>query len=204
MLDKLRGKPEIIYIIGVILLIPALLINLGKLNIFMAVDEATRALVALEMMISKNFIVPTINGEFYYHKPPLFPWILVVLYKLFGISEFVLRLPSALSLIGLGCTVFYFVSRALGKQTGIITAFLTVTAGRILFWESLLGYLDITFSWIVYTGIMFVIKFFRERKFLHLFIVSYFFMTLGFFMKGLPAIVFQDQKSIITDGVQVD
>jgi 4-amino-4-deoxy-L-arabinose transferase-like glycosyltransferase len=191
MLNKIRNNPQFIYLTGVIFLVFALLINLGKLNIFMAVDEATRALVALEMMIRDNYIVSTINGEIYLNKPPLFPWILTVFYKLFGINEFVLRLPTVISLLGFGLTVYWFVSRELGKQAGIIAAFTIVTSGRLLFWESLLGYIDITFSWVVYASLMFIFYYFRQKKFLHLFIVSYLLMTVGFMLKGLPAIVFQ-------------
>lgn len=191
MTDLFRRKPQILYIAGIVLLIPALLINLGLLNIFMAVDEATRALVALEMMITENFVTPTINGEYYYNKPPLFNWILVGLYSLLGINEFVLRLPTVISLIGFGFTVFYFVKTELGSRAGVITAFAFVTAGRLLFWESLLGYIDTTFSWVVYSGLMFIYYFFKQKKFLQLFLVSYFFMAIAFMLKGLPAIVFQ-------------
>ncbi|MFP4471290.1 MAG: ArnT family glycosyltransferase [Bacteroidales bacterium] len=187
----MKNKPVYLYLSGIVLLIPALLINLGHLNIFMAVDEATRALVALEMMITDNFITPTINGEYYYNKPPLYNWILVGLFSLFGFDEFVMRLPTAVSLLGFGFTVFYFVKQELGIRAAAITAFAFVTSGRILFWESLLGYIDTTFSWVVYSGLMFIHHFFKQKKFLHLFVVSYFFMAIGFMMKGLPAIVFQ-------------
>ncbi len=191
MLEKLRKSPNFFYITGILLLIPALLINLGKLNIFFAVDEATRALVALEMMISDNYITPTINGEFYYNKPPLFSWILVVFFKTFGFSEFVLRLPTVISIIGFGLTVYWFVSRELGKQAGILTAFLLVTSGRLLYWESWLGYIDTTFSWVSYSGIMFIVFYFRQKKYLSLFLLSYLMMTFGFLLKGLPSIAFQ-------------
>lgn len=191
MIEKLKNNPCPVYFAGILLLIPALLINLGKLNIFMAVDEATRGLVALEMMIRDQFITPTINGEFYYNKPPLFNWIVAAFFSVFGINEFVLRLPTALSLIGFGFTVYYFVKQELGRNAGIITAFMFVTTGRLLFWESLLGYIDTTFSWAVYTGMMFTHFYFRRRQYLKLFLVSYFFMAIGFMLKGLPAIVFQ-------------
>ncbi len=191
MIKTLQKYPLILYATGGILLIIALLINLGRINIFMAVDEATRGLVALEMMISGNYVTPTIYGDFYYNKPPLFPWILVVFFKLFGMSEMVLRLPTVLSLIGFGFTIYYFVSLEMGKQAGIITAFLFVTLGRLLFWESLLGYIDTTFSWVIYTMLMVVIYHFRRKQYLKLFLLSYLLMTVGYMLKGLPAIVFQ-------------
>ena len=191
MIEILKKNPRYIYLAGLVLLIPALLVNLGRLNIFMAVDEATRALVALEMMISENFVTPTINGEFYYNKPPLFNWILIAFYRVFGIDEFVLRLPTAISMVGFGFTIYYFVKQELGSRAGVITAFMFVSAGRLLFWESLLGYIDTTFSWVVYSGMMFIYHFLKQKKYLSLFVVSYIFMAFGFMLKGLPAIVFQ-------------
>ena len=50
--------------LAAILALPALLIHL-PLNPFLE-DEAIRATVALEMQYSGNYIVPTINGDFYY------------------------------------------------------------------------------------------------------------------------------------------
>nr|NQU93171.1 glycosyltransferase family 39 protein [Bacteroidota bacterium] len=191
MIEKLRQNPNILYISGIILLIPALLINLGLVNIYLGVDEATRALVAVEMMIRENFIVPTINGEYYYNKPPLFNWILAGMFGIFGFDEFVMRLPTVISLIGFGFTVYYFVGKNLGKEAGIITAFIFVTTGRLLFWESFFAYIDTTFSWTVYAGMMFTWHFFKQKKYFQLFIVSYIFAAIAFMLKGLPAIVFQ-------------
>ncbi len=191
MFNYLKRNPHIIYIFGILLLFPALLINLGLVNIFLGVDEATRALVAVEMILSDNFITPTINGEFYYNKPPLFNWILVFFFKNFGISEFVLRLPTVISLFGFGLTIFFFVKKQFGTAFGALTAFVFVTSGRILFWESFFGYIDITFSWMVYTGMMFIFYFYQKKKYYQLFIISYVFAAIAFMLKGLPAMVFQ-------------
>ena len=62
----------IFYGVILVLLLPALLINLGLLTLIN--DEAIRGLVALEMQISGNYITPTLNGAFYYNKPPLYNW----------------------------------------------------------------------------------------------------------------------------------
>jgi 4-amino-4-deoxy-L-arabinose transferase-like glycosyltransferase len=191
MLKILTKNPTLLYTSGIILLLLALLINLGRVNIFLGVDEATRALVALEMMISDNFVTPTLNGDFYYNKPPLFNWILAGFFSLFGTSEFVMRLPTVISFLGFAYTIYFFVSKELGKKAGIITAFAFVSLGRLLFWETFFAYIDTTFSWAVYTGLMFMFYFYKRNKPWQLFIVSYLFMAIAFMLKGLPAIVFQ-------------
>ena len=53
----------------IILLIVSLFINLGMQPLYL--EEPRRAIIALEMIFNKNFIVPTELGEFYYNKPPL-------------------------------------------------------------------------------------------------------------------------------------
>lgn len=72
MIEKVKNN--IVYIIIFTLLIPALFINLGKMPL--SSDEPTRSVVALEMNLSGNYVTPTINGDYYYNKPPLYNWIL--------------------------------------------------------------------------------------------------------------------------------
>jgi 4-amino-4-deoxy-L-arabinose transferase-like glycosyltransferase len=191
MINFINKHPQVLYLLGIGILVPALLINLGLINIFMAVDEPTRALVALEMMIRENLWFSTLQGEPYTLKPPLFPWIIIVFFKVFGIGEWALRLPTVFSFIGFAFTIFLFVRNELGTRLGVLTAFLFVTLGRLLFWETFLGYIDTTFSWVAYTGIMSVYYFDKKKNDLLLFLTSYFFMTIGFFLKGMPAILFQ-------------
>jgi len=92
------GKNHYLDWIILVLLLPALFINLGMLPLI--ADEATRGLVAFEMGQSGNLIIPTINGEYYFNKPPLYNWILLGFFDLFDqYSEFILRLPSVISLL---------------------------------------------------------------------------------------------------------
>ena len=66
-----------------------------------------------------------------------------------------------------------------------------MTCGRILFYDSFKGLIDITFSWVIYLQFWSVYYFFRKKEFYNLFLLSWVFTTLAFMMKGLPALVFQ-------------
>ncbi len=67
--------------------------NLGGLEF--KGEEARRALPAVEMLKSGNYIVPYIGGEPYYKKPPLINWLVAGSLKLCGVqNEFAARLPS--------------------------------------------------------------------------------------------------------------
>ncbi len=178
------------YLLAIVLLLPALYINLGLLTFID--DEAIRALVALEMKLSGNYITPTLNGAYYYNKPPLFNWILLVFFQLAGVfNEFVARIPTTLALMGYAATIFYFSKKHFDTKTAFLNAFLLVTCGRVLFWDSMLALIDITFSWVTFTGFMVVFHTFQKGKFWQLFLLSYLLTATGFLMKGLPSVVFQ-------------
>ncbi|GAP42654.1 4-amino-4-deoxy-L-arabinose transferase [Lentimicrobium saccharophilum] len=191
-LSFFRRNPWFFYAFAVVMLIPALLWHLGFLAINFPTDEPTRAIVALEMIVSGNYITPTINGDFYYNKPPLYNWIIIAYYRLAGnYSEFTLRLPVVVGLLLFGLTIFWFVRRHLGNKQGFIVAILFITSGRILFWDSFLGLIDITFSWLVYLSFMLIYHFREKKQYLALFLVSYLLTGITFLMKGLPSLVFQ-------------
>jgi len=176
-------------LLACVLLVPALLINLGLMTFID--DEAIRALVALEMKLSGNYITPTLHGVFYYNKPPLFNWILLAFFELSGrFDEFTARIPTVLALLGYAGTVFVIFRRYYGFFQALLAAFMLITCGRILFWDSMLALIDCTFSWVIFGMFMAVYHFFEKKRWPALFIVAYFLGAIGFMLKGLPAMVF--------------
>ena len=167
----------------------ALFWNLGLMAVH--ADEGTRGLVALEILFSDNYIVPTINGEYYYNKPPLYNWILVGLIKLFGFSEFILRLPTVLSLIGFAITIYYFVKKNINEYTAFLSAVTFISGGRILFYDSFHGLIDMSFSWLTFLSFIATFHFYEKRNWWLLFLSTYLITAIGFMMKGLPSLVFQ-------------
>jgi len=175
---------------ALILLVPAFFINLGLYPFIL--DEATRAIVALEMISNDNYIVPTINGELYYNKPPLFNWILIGFVKLFGsTSEWVFRFPVVISLFLFSLTIYLTQFKQIGRKAAFFSAIAFLTCGRILIYDSMKGLIDITFSWVIYMQFWSIWHFYRKQQYHWLFIFSYLLTSLAFLMKGLPALVFQ-------------
>ena len=172
------------------LAVPALLLNLGKVA-FIG-DEAIRTLVAFEMKHSGNFIVPTLSGQEYYNKPPLYNWFIYVSSMLAGhFGEWPTRLTTLVCLALFSFTVYHFVRKPLGNLTAVIMAFMLLTSGRILFWDSMLGLIDICFSWIVYLNFMILYTMAKEGRWRMMFLTSYVLFSIAFLLKGLPAVVFQ-------------
>lgn len=172
-----------------LLIIPALFLNLGLMPFIL--DEATRANVALEMMHRGNFIVPTINGEFYYNKPPLFNWIQIFFVSITGdTDEIVFRLPTVTSLLLFAFTIYQTQKKESSRKVAFFTALAFLTCGRILFYDSFRGLIDITFSWVIYLVFWFIYYYGKRKEYLNLFMLSYLLAAVGFLMKGLPALVF--------------
>ncbi|AWT59306.1 MAG: Undecaprenyl phosphate-alpha-4-amino-4-deoxy-L-arabinose arabinosyl transferase [Candidatus Moanabacter tarae] len=69
---------------------------------YLVIDETRYLTVAWEMHLNHSFLVPTLNNEFYSHKPPLFFWLINLNWFMLGINEKTLRfIPLLFSLFNL-------------------------------------------------------------------------------------------------------
>ena len=93
----------------------AFLWNLGNIGL---VDETEPlfAEAARQMTVTGDFITPYFNGATRFDKPPLVYWLMAVAYRAIGVNEWAVRLPSALSAIGLTCLGFYTLSKQEGSS----------------------------------------------------------------------------------------
>ncbi len=104
------------------------MIVLPGLNIFGIIDpsDGLYAEGAREMLEMKNFITPHYNYLPFYEKPIMIYWMMSASYSLFGVHEWVARLPSALCAIATSGIVFsmsrYFVSREVALNAAIVLA----------------------------------------------------------------------------------
>ena len=184
------SREQLLYVLIGLLLLPALLTNLGMMSLIG--DEGIRTLVALEMDRSGNYIAPTLHGEFYYKKPPLFNWLVLGVFKLTGAeSEWTARATTVFFLLVYGATIFYYVRRHLGTAAAVLAALTLITCGRMLFYDSMLVLIDTCFSWVMFLNFMLTFHLFRKQKWWTLMLVTYFLTAVGFLLKGLPALVFQ-------------
>jgi 4-amino-4-deoxy-L-arabinose transferase-like glycosyltransferase len=74
-------------------------------------DEPRYAQVAREMLDRGDWITPTLGGSPWLEKPVLYYWEAIIAYKLFGVSDWSARLPSAISATLLVITIFLFLRR---------------------------------------------------------------------------------------------
>ncbi len=74
-------------------------------------DEAKYALIAKNMLSTKNFLIPDLTIKLYFKKPPFFFWLIAASIKLFGTNEFAVRFPSALFSIMDSVLIYILVRR---------------------------------------------------------------------------------------------
>lgn len=84
----------------------AFLWNLGNTGL---IDETEPlfAEAARQMTVTGDWITPYFNEETRFDKPPLIYWLMAIFYKIVGINEWGVRLPSALSAVALTGLGFY-------------------------------------------------------------------------------------------------
>src|ERR1700685_100173 len=74
-------------------------------------DEPRYAQVAREMLERHDWITPVLGGQPWLEKPPLYYWQAMLAYRIFGASDWVARLPSALDATFLVLAVYFFLRR---------------------------------------------------------------------------------------------
>ena len=90
-------------------------------------DEGRYVGVAWEMLRSGDWLVPTLDGLPFFHKPPLFYWLTAFGMQLFGLNEWAARLASTASAALAMAAVFVFIRKYAGKQTANLSLAVLVT-----------------------------------------------------------------------------
>lgn len=91
--------------------------------------EPREAVVALSMLDSGNWILPTNTGGEMPYKPPFFHWCIAAFSYILGghVTEFTSRLPSAVALIAMTMMTFVFFRRRSDINTALLTSLIAFT-----------------------------------------------------------------------------
>jgi 4-amino-4-deoxy-L-arabinose transferase-like glycosyltransferase len=84
--------------------------GLGQFGLIGA-DEPRYAQVAHEMLERHDWITPVLGGHPWLEKPPLYYWQAMLAYRIFGVSDWAARLPSALDATFVVLAVYFFLRR---------------------------------------------------------------------------------------------
>ncbi len=178
-----------------------LFLNLGAYRLI-DIDETRYVNIAGKMFLNGDFITPYLNFEPFLEKPPLFYWLIVLLYKLTGsTSEFISRFPTALS-----CTVIFFATYFFGKIAvgskilGLVSAFILLSSIWIVLFSHI-AILDMGFTALctlsIYSAIITLFDVKEENK-KYFWYLAYFFMGLSVLQKGLIGIIIPIMVTALT------
>lgn len=99
----------------------------------LARTEPHRAVPAHDMVIGGDWLTPRLYGVPYLRKPPLHYWLLATTESLVGsTSEWVYRLPSALSSVVIALVAWLATRRALGRLAGLCAG--ATAVGLVAMW----------------------------------------------------------------------
>jgi len=83
------------------------------------------------MLVTGDYLAPQFNFEPRAQKPPLTYWAILLSYKLFGISEFAVRLPSALAAIGTLLFSYAMARFLFSPRAALFAVVITATTARL-------------------------------------------------------------------------
>ncbi len=106
---------------------------------------------AQRILSDGEWIVPPYAGGSWLDKPPLVNWVTAVGFALFGFSEFVARIPAALSAIGLSVLVAWIAGRFVGSRAALFAGLVQATT-VYAFTHGRLGEIDMPLTLLVAGG----------------------------------------------------
>jgi Dolichyl-phosphate-mannose-protein mannosyltransferase len=141
------GKPSRVLVFALLLLLPAAILYPGLDFRLLEPDESRYAQIPREMLARGEWVVPTLQGEPYLDKPPLFYWLVMASYRLFGVHDWAARLVPAIAAHATIVLVYLLGRRSLGARPALAGAVLLAlapgfaTVARVLILDGLLALL---------------------------------------------------------------
>jgi 4-amino-4-deoxy-L-arabinose transferase-like glycosyltransferase len=109
--------------------------------------DAVQAQIARNMLSSGDWVTARLDGVVYLEKAPLVYWLIAVSYAIFGVHDWVARIPIALSAIALCWVTAAFAIWAFGRKAGLYAGLCMATcAGLFLFTRILIPDVMITLT----------------------------------------------------------
>ncbi|MBV8216417.1 MAG: glycosyltransferase family 39 protein [Verrucomicrobia bacterium] len=151
-------------------------------------DEPRFAEASREMRQSGDFVIPRVNGEYRFDKPPLIYWCQVSSTQLFGESDFSVRLPSVLFAAATAVLTAIWGARLYGPKIGLCSGIIFGTClqlfihGRAAVADMPMIFFFLSATWVAWERI-------TNPKSRWLWLAFYISLALGFLAKGPIALL---------------
>ena len=185
-------KTQVLKYLVLLLVVVVPLFSLGLSNHGLwSADEPRVAEIGREMALTGNWAVPTLNQRPFLEEPPLYYASLALTFKVFGVSDKVARIPSALFAFGAVLIVFFMANLLFGPRVALLSGLILATSGeyfRVAHWVIVDGALTFFVMGALYSFIMGYLSE-TNRKKLICYILFYISCTLAFYTKGFIGVV---------------
>lgn len=187
----MKQRDQILVVLAIASILLGLFSALSTLEL--RAEEPRRAIVAMEMVLSGDWLILTINGTPYYNKPPFFNWVLASFFLLFGSqAEWVVRLPSLLAFLLTAGLIFRWTKKHLDLPTATLAALSYCSFADLTFYATVnSGEIDLFFTLIIFLQVYSIFHFQKRKQYFWLYTCSYLLTAIAFLTKGLPALLFQ-------------
>ncbi len=152
-------------------------------------DETRYVSMGRDMFQTKDYMTLYLNGEYFFEKPPLFFWLEVFSFKLFGVSEWTARLPIVLlSLLPAGF-LFALCKKVKDTKFAFITTAILFTCLEYVIITKMAILDSVLTSFVSASILAYFYTFFAEEKNKKYFwLLSYIFCGLATLAKGIPGV----------------
>jgi len=123
---------RILVVVAFTLFLSVFFFGLGKAQLFEP-DEGRNAEIAREILVTGDWVTPHNDFLPALDKPMAFFWLVAASYKVFGISEWSARLPSALAALGCLIMVYLFTRKLWGVRAALWSALIWTTSVEVFF-----------------------------------------------------------------------
>jgi|GEM_PF-222885 len=150
-------------------------------------SEDRWAEIARMMIANRDFFHPCINGEIYFDKPLLSYWLIAFPALVAGgVTEFMIRLPSALAALAALLSTYWLGTQLRNKGVGLLAGWLLLTSLGFIFWARK-GAADLENLAAIILAVAWYCHI-RERAGFRNYLVFGLICVIGAHTKGLPAI----------------
>lgn len=189
--QDILNKPILHYLILIVLIYFVVFFKLGSFS-FRLWDESMFAVNAYEMEKNENYMVPYFDNEVDWRnsKPLLLTWIQVGFIKLFGFSELIMRLPSAIAVASSILMLFHFLRTKIDLLFAWIASLILLTSvGYIGLHTGRTGDTDALLSFFILATSIYFLKWLLEDK-TKFVLISMVFFSLAVMTKSFAAFLF--------------
>jgi 4-amino-4-deoxy-L-arabinose transferase-like glycosyltransferase len=155
-------------------------------------DEPRFALIARDMVLSGEWLIPRVGGQLYPDKPPLFMWLVAGFYWLTGNLRIAFLLPSLLAGLGTLVLVHDLARRLWGREAALLAGLLLLLTVQFTL-QARSAQIDALVTFWITLGVYGLLRHFLLGPHWGWYIAAWVAMGLGIITKGvgfLPLLMF--------------